>query len=77
MACAAAASRSAGTGSHCAASSSRRARSVDGSGTFDYAKGAYSGTFTVDGKTVRVAWTQATPLASATVDGAAVSVPAP
>ena len=48
---------------------------VSGSGTFDYAKGAYAGTFTVGSSTLKVAWTQETP--TLTVDGVVSSVPAP
>jgi pimeloyl-ACP methyl ester carboxylesterase len=48
---------------------------VSGSGTFDYARGAYSGTFTVNRASVRLAWSQATPTLA--VDGAVSSIPAP
>lgn len=49
---------------------------VNGTGRFDYARGAYGGTFTVGGTRVQVAWTQATPAATAKVGGAELSLPA-
>ncbi len=50
---------------------------VDGTGTFHYATGAVDATLTVAGVTVRVRWTQATPLATATIGGAVLTLPAP
>jgi pimeloyl-ACP methyl ester carboxylesterase len=50
---------------------------VDGSGTFHAATGAADATLTVAGVTVRVRWTQASPLASATIGDAVLSLPAP
>jgi hypothetical protein len=50
---------------------------VNGTGTFRYSTGAIAGTPTVGATTVKVAWTQTTPLATATVGGAVLSLPAP
>ena len=50
---------------------------VDGTGTFQTATGAADATLTVAGVSVRVYWTQATPLATATIGDAVLSLPAP
>ena len=50
---------------------------VDGTGTFAPATGAVDATLTVAGVSVRVRWTQATPLATATIGDAVLSLPAP
>jgi hypothetical protein len=50
---------------------------VDGTGTFATATEAADATLTVAGVSVRVYWTQVTPLATATIGDAMLSLPAP
>jgi hypothetical protein len=54
-----------------------RDATVRGSGTWTWSTGAVDATLRVAGVTVRVRWTQATPLATATIGGAVLSLPAP
>jgi hypothetical protein len=51
--------------------------SVDGTGTYRWATGAVDATLTVASVAMRVRWTQATPLATATIGDSVLSLPAP